>query len=535
MDSEDSNNISEKVFFDTLGGYLNFYLVPVAKYSYYSGLSSLKSVQNILSLHEQCKIALNTNGNGWQEPMDEVLNELEVVNVEPLKINQNDCQSSCEHLQLSENQGLENDKMIVALPKLQGDDERGHLGNIWLPFRRKRIYDLKSSESPYIVVEFYTTLRKCFRHVGISPRFYNRELKQWVLENIQIHLSDEVFYPGLGGILRILESIRRYPRTKNYKTEKYHHYEDYDERGENSVPMEIRQKKSYMSGRERKSKQFLDILKKSKHQESYHPKMWPQEIYDHYNGDYTDYLEEEIDTTKQKPSEIPKAEKGKVKEITNVSSNQLKLLNTTRDTPNNSKDKFNFTWLEYPPYVIAIVIAIPLVALISVAVVCCLKLRRKQKTTKEVRLRGYGDPKRKSSIHNNDEETELLNAQSKSVVPGYNSKSLSQSMRNNNHHRKSKYTNVPNSTGSTSSSLSCQIPTRCFRTKPSGPAIIETMSLNYSSSDVEDTANLLKTPPKAVRINEKPTTSAVTKNSGKSEKRKEAGKTKDLSKSNVQM
>ncbi|XP_073816571.1 uncharacterized protein [Musca autumnalis] len=521
---EDSNNLLEKIFFDTLGGYLNYYLLPIAKYSYYAGLTSLQVVENILNLYQQCKNRLNTNGNGWKEPWMDLLNDLDVVEIKPLKIQHNDDHQSCDRLEMLVGQDLANDKMIVALPKLEADDaDKGYLGNIWLPFKRKRIFDLKSPGSAYIMVQFYTTLSKCYHYEDISMLCYNREFKEWLLENIQIHLSDEVFYPGLGGILRILETIRRYPRRRQGKAWHQRDNKDYGYHQEDVMPMETeRKKKSYLTagGHDRKSKEVLNILRKSKHQQSYHPNMWSPDNYDHYNGDYNDYLEEELGgNTKQ--NQVPKATKNKIMKPKDPGHN----ITTSQEASGNSKDTIDFSWNNLSTYMIIMIVAIPLMALgLVLIVICCLKSNKK--TNKEVRLRGY--PRRKSTSlqNNNEEEMELLNAHSKSVVHGNNNnKSTKLPQLRTNQSRNLKYSNT-GSTGSSSSSLMCQMPTKCFRTKHSGPAIIDTMSLNLSSSEAEDeNSHLLKA--KAVRIDEKPTTSSNIKAGGNKVDRRKAAKTKD--------
>lgn len=215
MTSDGLMRLTQKAFYDTLGGYLNYYMVPVAKYSYYAGQISLRTVQQVLILHQQCKNLLNTNGNGWKTPIQNVLLELKSIQIEPLRIpplneDTTDEPSFCMHLDLiTEECQPHDDSMIVRIPKLEGEDLNGFLGNVWLPFRRKRIFDLKADSSAYVVVKFYETVTKCYRYENIDQTYYNNQFKSWLIENIHSHLSDEQFYPGLGAVLRIYEYLKR--------------------------------------------------------------------------------------------------------------------------------------------------------------------------------------------------------------------------------------------------------------------------------------------------------------------------------------
>ena len=207
--------LTQKAFYDTLGGYLNYYMVPVAKYSYYAGQISLRTAQQVLILHHQCKSLLNTNGNGWRGPIQNVLLELKSIQIEPLHIpplneDSSDEPSFCMHLDLiTEECQPHDDKMIVRQPKLEGGDLNGFLGNVWLPFRRKRIFDLKADSAAYVLVKFYETVTKCYRYENIDQTYYNSHFKSWLMENIHAHLSDDQFYPGLGAVLRIYEYLNR--------------------------------------------------------------------------------------------------------------------------------------------------------------------------------------------------------------------------------------------------------------------------------------------------------------------------------------
>lgn len=210
-----SRKVVERAYYDMLGGYLRSYMLPVAKYSYYGGKASLKVVSSVVELYQQCKSYLNTNGNGWKMPI--LLEEMESVRVDSIR--GSDCggdgngagggPTGCARLEmLPANDGDEN-VMLVALPKLEADCIENGLSNIWLPFRKRRNYDLRSPKSAYIIMRFYETVTRCYQSQSMPQEAYNYKFIAWINENLKPHLSDEEFYPGLGGVLRIVEKLRK--------------------------------------------------------------------------------------------------------------------------------------------------------------------------------------------------------------------------------------------------------------------------------------------------------------------------------------
>lgn len=212
MSDDETRNVLQRSFYDALGGYLRFYLLPVVQMSYYAGRLKLCTVQRLVALLRQCRTVLNTNGNGWKQPVHNILKQLHSVDIRPIRMNEHqnsECDAaSCALLDQNCDSGDDQkEQMIVPLPHLELEDGEGFLGNIFLPFRHRRIYNLRSIDSAFILVKFYKTLLHCYRFQGVSPETYNNKLRKWILENLQAHYRDEVFYPGLGGVLQIYEAL----------------------------------------------------------------------------------------------------------------------------------------------------------------------------------------------------------------------------------------------------------------------------------------------------------------------------------------
>ncbi|XP_011208593.2 uncharacterized protein LOC105229827 [Bactrocera dorsalis] len=213
--NEVSRKVVERAYYDMLGGYLRSYMLPVAKYSFYGGKVSLKVVSSVVELYQQCKSFLNTNGNGWKMPI--LLEEMENVRVDSIR--GSDCgadgngagggPTGCARLEMLPASDGDENVMLVSLPKLEADCVENGLSNIWLPFRKRRNYDLRSQKSAYIILRFYETVTRCYQSQSMPQEAFNCKFIAWINENLKPHLSDEEFYPGLGGVLRIVEKLRK--------------------------------------------------------------------------------------------------------------------------------------------------------------------------------------------------------------------------------------------------------------------------------------------------------------------------------------
>uniref|UniRef100_B3P839 GG11536 n=1 Tax=Drosophila erecta TaxID=7220 RepID=B3P839_DROER len=214
MSDEDTRLILQRAFYDALGGYLRYYLVPMAQISYYAGRIKLNTVERLVNIYQQCKTTLNTNGNGWRTPSKDIISQFKVEEIEPVKLPKS-CRaqedaSSCTQLEQScISQEPDQGSMIVTLPRLEAVDDHGHLTNIYLPLRKRRIYNLRSPRSEFVLVKFFQTLTSCHRFQGVSQANYNHQLLAWIKENLEMHYADDVFYPGLGGILQIQEMLSK--------------------------------------------------------------------------------------------------------------------------------------------------------------------------------------------------------------------------------------------------------------------------------------------------------------------------------------
>ncbi|XP_030369969.1 uncharacterized protein LOC115620728 isoform X2 [Scaptodrosophila lebanonensis] len=212
MSDEDTRRLLQRAFYDTMGGYLRYYLIPVAQVSYYAGRLKLCTVERLLALYEQCKLVLNTNGNGWKAPASDILSMLRSVNIKPVKLgeckgSENDAASCAMLDQICGTKDAQDDLMIVSVPRLEPEDRHGYLSNVFLPFKQRRIFNLQAKNSAFILVKFFQTVTNCYRFQGMTQKVFNLRFRTWIRECVQMHYKDEMFYPGLGGVLQINEYL----------------------------------------------------------------------------------------------------------------------------------------------------------------------------------------------------------------------------------------------------------------------------------------------------------------------------------------
>lgn len=222
MTTGDIKYIAQQALYDTIGDYLNHYLIPVTKYSYYAGEISYKTTKYLYDLFEYCKKILNTNGIGWRPPINNFknfTNKIQPIQIDDEKNDDENEQTPCVNLILlgDDINDLEED-MLVALPKIELD-ENGELLNIWLPFKRKHNFNVASKSSAFILMRYFVSVTKCYSFEGNSQEIFNQNFEKWLKENIFPFLHKKNFYPAFGAVLRILETVKTHKTTKAGKSE----------------------------------------------------------------------------------------------------------------------------------------------------------------------------------------------------------------------------------------------------------------------------------------------------------------------------
>lgn len=139
---------------------------------------------------------------------------------------EDDAMKACGNLAINQNDDNSEEDMIVALPKLESE-ENEDLSTIWLPLKRKHIFNINSPASSFILLRYFVMVSQCYNYQNINQAVFNKKFKAWVEENVLPYLEDEKLYPAFGAVLRILETIKdekddAYHGTKNTMMAKHH-------------------------------------------------------------------------------------------------------------------------------------------------------------------------------------------------------------------------------------------------------------------------------------------------------------------------
>lgn len=180
----------------------------MTKYSFYAGNVTFSVAQNVFNLFDRCKESLDTNGNSWSDPITD-FSQFK-IDIQALKIPQpsdDEVVKTCANLAMNQNDDDNEEDMLVPLPKIETSQDE-NLSTIWLPLKRKHIFNINSKTSAFILFRYYVMVTQCFRYQGINQSIFNRKLKVWISENVIPYLDDDELYPAFGAVLRIMETIR---------------------------------------------------------------------------------------------------------------------------------------------------------------------------------------------------------------------------------------------------------------------------------------------------------------------------------------
>ena len=114
---------------------MKHYFLPVIKFSYYTGNVSYATASSAYSLFERCKELLDTNGNGWKDPITD-FSRLH-FKIDPIDLSnflEDEGMKSCVSLVLNKDDADNEEDMLVELPKIELE-ENEELSTIWIPFK----------------------------------------------------------------------------------------------------------------------------------------------------------------------------------------------------------------------------------------------------------------------------------------------------------------------------------------------------------------------------------------------------------------
>ncbi|KAL0117743.1 hypothetical protein PUN28_008858 [Cardiocondyla obscurior] len=228
-----------KALADTLGGYLQAYILPITKRSYYAGNIKYRNAKMLFELFDELKIFLRTNGAGWAKPSQDFTN----IRIPPIVITPPKTSVACNGLitystsserDNSDHQiftfkkkkrsamkrrrsrrvfdDYDNDaktnEVVIPIPFLDNEAEPN---SIALPFKTDSLQSLYSEKSAFVLVKYYIASVKCITSRSSTKtqlRKFNKDFYAWLQQSVRRHLDDEKWYPAFGGVLRVLATLR---------------------------------------------------------------------------------------------------------------------------------------------------------------------------------------------------------------------------------------------------------------------------------------------------------------------------------------
>ncbi|XP_076761412.1 uncharacterized protein LOC143429619, partial [Xylocopa sonorina] len=228
-----------KALADTMGGYLQVYILPLTRRSYYAGNIKYRNARKLFELHEQLKVFLRSNGAGWLPATKEIRH----AKAHPIVITPPRSSVACDgiitypasstgyneraemkHFTFKQKKRLAskqksktnpenedasagNEPIIIPLPFLDDDADPN---SIALPFKRNTLQSLHSEWSTFVLVKYYIASVKCILSKSngrAEVEAFNQRFYDWLQQSVQRHLDDEKWYPAFGGVLRVISTL----------------------------------------------------------------------------------------------------------------------------------------------------------------------------------------------------------------------------------------------------------------------------------------------------------------------------------------
>ncbi|XP_026675338.1 uncharacterized protein LOC108632250 [Ceratina calcarata] len=227
-----------KALADTMGGYLQVYILPLTRHSYYAGNIKYRNARKLFELYEQLKVFLGSNGVGWLSSS----NEIKHAKIQPIVITPPRSSVACDGIitypasstdynkreikrftfkqkkrltskHKNRNSGSKSvsvrseESIIVPLPFLDDEEEPN---SIALPFKKNTLQSLYSERSTFVLVKYYIASVKCISSKTKGKTevdSFNQQFYDWLQQSVQPHLDGKKWYPAFGGVLRVITTL----------------------------------------------------------------------------------------------------------------------------------------------------------------------------------------------------------------------------------------------------------------------------------------------------------------------------------------
>lgn len=91
-------------------------------------------------------------------------------------------------------------------------DSKSSPSAVAIPFKKYSLRNIQSKAAAYVVLKYYVAATKCLMTRNANSQSlhnFNNQLYSWLTKYVMPRLSDDKFYSAFGGVLRILETLKK--------------------------------------------------------------------------------------------------------------------------------------------------------------------------------------------------------------------------------------------------------------------------------------------------------------------------------------
>ncbi|XP_035447569.2 apical junction molecule-like [Spodoptera frugiperda] len=200
----ETDTIMTTALSDAIGGYLKVWVLPVAKLDYYGGTVSQNNVVKLFKFYNEIKRYLDTDGVGWREPDERVLNSM-TINVAPLKImsNTRSMKDPCDNLAYFEKTDT---GLAIPIPNVNWNERAS---TMFIPLKNTSLIPMNTPDSAHNLVKYYDAAKNCIQSSNPKEQEkFDEKFQEWLARDVVPHLKDENLYLALGSVLSLVNRTR---------------------------------------------------------------------------------------------------------------------------------------------------------------------------------------------------------------------------------------------------------------------------------------------------------------------------------------
>ncbi|XP_045476758.1 uncharacterized protein LOC123682264 [Harmonia axyridis] len=201
---------------DIIGGYFHSLILPIARFSYYSGIINWRSMRRLNRYYNQLKEVLRTEGQGWAPPRPQNWENYDARRL-PMRPKTACLEGEvpCSNIRLYRRLKCCDDMktcgrcMKVAVPVPFFDCKmKPHA--LAVPFKNCPLFDVNSGRSAYVLIRFFVQSYRCLyckcNHADCLSIFRSN-LYTWLMDEVVPRFNDDKTYVAFGGVIRLIKTL----------------------------------------------------------------------------------------------------------------------------------------------------------------------------------------------------------------------------------------------------------------------------------------------------------------------------------------